>query len=67
MGFISLKYYSYVGSITNYATTTIADTCNFDHADLGLRIGENESKAAKRFEPGTSDSKAKTIPLHKRV
>ena len=26
-----------------------------------------ESVPALRFEPGTSDSKAKTIPLHKRV
>ena len=34
---------------------------------VGSVVPSAESVPAPRFEPGTSDSKAKTIPLHKRV
>ena len=34
---------------------------------LAFVVPSAESVPAPRFEPGTSDSKAKTIPLHKRV
>ena len=48
----------------------IHTNCSLDSfltSSLPIEVLSAESVPALRFEPGTSDSKAKTIPLHKRV